>query len=120
MKIAIPIQIVKETPVMCTVFARAGKFLIYDSETQKSEFLDNPAKTAAGGAGIVAAQTLIDAHVDGVIVPQCGENAMNVLSAAGIPVFQNVSLNIPDNLKAFHSGTLLVLMNAHAGFHSHS
>jgi len=119
MKIALPIQFVNKVPVLCNVFARAEHFMIYDVENKQSVFLDNPAIDAPSGAGIQAAQALIDAHVDGVIVPQCGENALNVFFGAGIQVYQSVSLIVNENLKALHANLLHSLANGHSGFHSH-
>ena len=119
MKIALPVTFVKEVPVLCLVFARARQFMIFDVEKEQSVFLDNPAVSVSGGAGIVAAQTLIDAKVDAVIVPQCGENAMNVLFGAGIRLFQSVSLNVSENLKAFQANLLRPVEKTHPGFHSH-
>ena len=44
---------------MC-ILGRTPYFLIYDTDTQKSVFLDNSAAASTGGAGIKAAQMIAD------------------------------------------------------------
>lgn len=63
-----------------TRFGRAAFFLVVDSDTLKFSVIDNAARAASGGAGIVAAQSVIDQHVEAVIAGQLGPNALNVLS----------------------------------------
>ena len=48
--------------------------------------IPNPGAQAGGGAGISAAQAIIDAGTDAVITGNCGPNAIGVLSQSGIKV----------------------------------
>jgi len=60
MKIAIPVDEKSLESNVCVSFGRAPYFLIYDTETKESIFLDNGAAASTGGAGIKAAQTIVD------------------------------------------------------------
>ena len=54
-----------------------------------------------------------------VVVPQCGENAANVLKEAGLKIYKTVSKSVQENIDAFAEGKLSLLENIHAGFHNH-
>ena len=72
-------------------FGRCPYFVIYD--TTKEEVLNiymNKAQNASGGAGIQAAQSMIDNQVESVIAPQMGPNAWNVLQNAGIKIYRGI------------------------------
>ena len=64
MKIPIPVDEKDMGTNVCVSFGRTPYFLIYDTETKESTFLDNSAATSTGGAGIKAAQTLVDNKVN--------------------------------------------------------
>ncbi len=119
MKIAIPVNDKSENTEICISFGRTPYFLIYDNETQKSEYLDNGAAASQGGAGIKAAQMLADCGVKILITPSCGENAIGVLDAAEIGVYKSGSVSVSENIKAFDEGRLNKLSDIHAGFHRH-
>jgi len=72
---------------MCILWA-CSLFLIYDTETKESIFLDNGAAASTGGAGIKAAQTIVDNKVNALLTPRCGENAANVLKSADIKIYK--------------------------------
>jgi predicted Fe-Mo cluster-binding NifX family protein len=60
MKIAIPLEEKTLDTSVCASFGRAPFFLFYDTETKESIFVDNSAATSTGGAGIKAAQIIVD------------------------------------------------------------
>lgn len=93
-------------------FGRTAFFLIVDSETMKFEVIDNAATASAGGAGITAAQSVVDKGVEAVITGNVGPNAMNVLSAAEIAIYRGVSASIQDNVAEFNKGKLEKIDNA--------
>ena len=119
MKIAVPTEKKKLTADVCPSFGRAPYFLIYDSEAKTQEFIVNSAAEAQGGAGIKAAQTVVDAGAKAVIVPRCGKNAADVLIAAGIDLYTSIEANISENLNAYTASQLKPLSAIHPGFHSH-
>lgn len=119
MKVAIPVNDRSMNSSVCQSFGRTSFFLIYDSESKESSFLDNSAAASQGGAGIKAAQTVVDNKVNALITPRCGENAAEVLKAANIKLYKNINDSISDNLQAFIDGKLPILEEIHPGFHGH-
>ncbi len=117
MKIAIPVEDKKLETSVCQSFGRALYFLIYDTETKESIIIDNSATASQGGAGIKAAQTIIDNKVSVLLTPRCGENAAEVLNAAGIKIYKTRDASAMDNINAFIEGQLSLLEEIHPGFH---
>lgn len=117
MKIAIPVDEKDIGTNVCVSFGRTPCFLIYDTETKESTFLDNSAAASAGGAGIKAAQIIADNKVNALLTPRCGENAADVLKAADIKIFKTTTAPAKDNIDAFMAGKLSLLDEIHAGFH---
>lgn len=98
-------------------FGRAPYFLIYDAGTQESSFLQNSAAGNPGGAGIKAAQLIVDQQITALLTPRCGENAANILQSAGITLYQTIDASVEENINAFINGELLLLEDIHPGFH---
>lgn len=117
MKIVIPVEDKSTDTRISKVFGRAPYFLIYDKENKKEEFIENTACNSSGGAGIKAAQIVVDNKGDVLLTPQCGENAANVIKAAKIKIYKTENSSIEENLDKFNSGILLSLDNIHSGFH---
>lgn len=117
MKVAIPVDAQSLDGAVAENFGRAANFLFYDTETKSVDYLDNSAVMSAGGAGIKAAQAVVDAGAEALIAPRCGENAVKVLEAAGVKLYQSVGGTAQENLDAFAAGALEALANIHAGFH---
>ena len=112
MKIAIPLNENKKD--VCVSFGRAPYFLF--AENGKEEILDNPAAQAEGGAGIKAAQFVVDQGADTLITVRCGENAAQVFQAAEIKIYQSQGTGAKENLQALQAGKLAELTHFHAGF----
>ena len=119
MKIAIPVDEKTLESSVCASFGRTPYFLIYDVDTKESVFLDNSAAASTGGAGIKAAQTIVDNKANVLLTPRCGENAAEVLKSADIEIFKTTSASVKDNIDAFIDGKLSLLDEIHAGFHGH-
>lgn len=119
MKIAIPMDEKSLETTVCASFGRAPYFLIYNTETGESLFLDNSAAASQGGAGIKASQTLVDNSVNAVLTPRCGQNAEEVLSKAEVRIFKTISGTAQQNIDAFKADKLSVLNDIHPGFHGH-
>ncbi|MDD2212210.1 MAG: NifB/NifX family molybdenum-iron cluster-binding protein [Peptococcia bacterium] len=117
MKIAVPVDEKDLKSKVCVSFGRTPYFLIYNTETKESVFLENSAAASTGGAGIKAAQTIVDNGVSALLTPRCGENAADVLKAADIKIYKTKSVAINDNIEAFIDGKLPLLDEIHAGFH---
>lgn len=67
-------------------FGRCQYFLFVDTDTMRMEAVPNAARQAAGGAGIQAAQFVVDKGAQAVITGTVGPNADEVLKRANIPV----------------------------------
>lgn len=119
MKIAIPATTNNIDSEVCPSFGRTEFFLIYNTNDQSNFFLDNSAATSQGGAGIKAAQILVDEHVDVLITPRCGENAASVLLEANIAIYKAAGNNLKDNISACEQGKLEMLNEIHPGLHNH-
>lgn len=119
MKIAIPVDDVSMETNVCISFGRTPYFLIFDTETKDAQFLSNHAAASQGGAGIKAAQMIIDSHAEALLTPRCGENAAEVFNAANIKIYQTNGSQLKHNLQAFENGKLPLLHEIHAGFHNH-
>lgn len=98
-------------------FGRAEYFLIYNTETKNEAFIENKASKSPGGAGIVAAQTIVDNRVDVLITPQCGQNAADVLKQGNVKLYKSIKNTAEENIKAFNDGRLELLNKIHPGFH---
>lgn len=113
MKIAIPMDENKKD--VCVSFARAPFFLF--SENGQNDIVVNPAADAQGGAGIKAAQFLVDNGAEVLITVRCGQNANEVFEAAELAVYKSQGEDALENVKAFEEGKLEKLTHFHAGFH---
>ena len=74
MIIAVPVE--DNEVEICPSFGRTPLFYFYDTETETGEFVENEAMNAPGGAGIKAAQTVIDAKAE-VILDKLEDKAEN-------------------------------------------
>ena len=119
MKIAIPVDEKTLESNVCVSFGRTPYFLIYDVETKESIFIDNSAAASTGGAGIKAAQIIVDNKASALLTPRLGENAADVLKPAEIKIYKTITGSAKDNIDAFIAGKLSLLDEFHAGFHGH-
>lgn len=119
MKIIIPVENTNDETLVCLSFGRAPFFMIFDTETNDSQFIDNPAANSQGGAGIKAAQTIVDNKAEAVIAYQCGQNAADVLKAGGIKIYKAEMGLAKDNIAKYTENKLFVLTDIHPGFHNH-
>ncbi|MDI9481804.1 MAG: NifB/NifX family molybdenum-iron cluster-binding protein [Bacillota bacterium] len=117
MKIAIPVDEKSLQSNVCVSFGRTPYFLIYDTDTKKSVFVDNGAAVSTGGAGIKAAQMIVDSKVSILLTHRLGENAAEVIKAAEIKIYKTTTAAAQDNIEAFIAGKLPLLNEFHAGFH---
>lgn len=69
-------------------FGRAVGFIVYDSDAGECTFIDNFQNLEASqGAGIQAAQSIVDQGVEVLITGHCGPKAFKVLKSAGIKIY---------------------------------
>ena len=113
MKIAIPVDENKKD--VCVAFARAPYMMIW--ENGSFELLDNPAAQAQGGAGVKAAQFVVDSGADALVTVRCGENAAKLMQAAEIAIYKSEGSSAEENAKACAEQKLALLTHFHAGYH---
>jgi len=87
-------------------FGRCQYFVFVDSETMEHEAMPNPGIGASSGAGIQAAQTVVDKGAGVVITGQVGPNAIQTLGAANISIVTGASGTISDAIEQYKSGRL--------------
>jgi predicted Fe-Mo cluster-binding NifX family protein len=87
-------------------FGRCQYFVIVDPATMQFEALENSSAMAGGGAGVSAAQMIAGKGVEAVLTGNCGPNAYQVLSAAGIKVITGVAGKVQDAIQSYKSGKL--------------
>jgi predicted Fe-Mo cluster-binding NifX family protein len=85
-------------------FGRCQYFIIVDPQSMEFEALDNSNAMAAGGAGISTAQMIAGKGVEVVLTGNCGPNAYQTLSAAGLQVITGVAGRIRDAIEAYKAG----------------
>lgn len=94
------------------LFGRCPFHVFVDTETMASEAVPNQAASAAGGAGIQAAQDVINRGAAAVITGQVGPNAYQVLAAAGVPIHLFGGGTVRQAVEAFTNGRLGVASQA--------
>ncbi len=98
-------------------FGRCQHFVIVDPQSMQFEALDNSNAMAAGGAGISTAQMIASKEVEVVLTGNCGPNAYQTLSVAGIQVISGVSGKIKDAVEAYKTGGLQPSAQPRVGSH---
>lgn len=87
-------------------FGRCRYFVIVESDTLELEAIDNPAATAYHGAGIQAAQIVIDKGIEAVITGNIGPNAYQALSTTGIKIITGVQGTVKELVELYKKGEL--------------
>ena len=98
-------------------FGRCPYFVIVDSETMEFNAVSNESTNAAHGAGIQAAQTVINMGAKVVITGNVGPNAFKVLSATGLKIVTGASGSVREAVEKYKSGQLQDVNNPTVGGH---
>jgi len=88
-------------------FGRTRFFILYDLASGNWRAYDNNQNLqAAQGAGVQAAQRVVDLGAEAVITGHCGPKAFATLSAAEIAIYQEASGSVQNALDAYRAGSL--------------
>ena len=100
-------------------FGRCQYFVFIDSDTMAFEAMANEAIAAPGGAGIQAAQTVVNKGVDVLVSGNVGPNAFQVLSTAGVKIATGAYGTVQEAVEMYKAGRLseagISTVAAHAG-----
>jgi predicted Fe-Mo cluster-binding NifX family protein len=80
--------------------------------------VQNPAVSASGGAGVQAAQFVIERGAQAVVTGNVGPNAFNVFQAARVPVHLFGGGTVRQAVEAYKAGQLPVAGGANAPAHA--
>ncbi len=107
MRVAITVDSPNEDAPVAPIFGRCAYYAIYDTESDKIEFIPNASAMYPRGAGVQAAQQIISLGVQQVItggIP--GPNSSMILAQAGIGVISNFSGTVRDAVGAIKQGKI--------------
>ena len=89
-----------------TRFGRCANFIFVDPDTMKFETAPNPGAMASGGAGIQAAQFIVDHKAEIVLTGHVGPNAYDALNAGGVTVYTGISGTVKEAISQFQGKKL--------------
>jgi predicted Fe-Mo cluster-binding NifX family protein len=82
-------------------FGRCALFAVLDTETGSTDFVPNQGRSAASGAGIRAAQQLLDLGVSLLITGRVGPNAQEILDTGNVKVISWTSGTVGEAFQKF-------------------
>lgn len=87
-------------------FGRCQFFVIYDTESFRSEFVGNQNKDGMGGVGVQSGQLIADKGVEIVLTGNVGPNAFKTLQAANVKVVTGVAGQVREAINKYTKGEL--------------
>ena len=99
-------------------FGRCQYLIVADTDTMEFNGTENSNIMAGGGAGISTAQTVASLGAQVVLTGNCGPNAYQTLSAAGIQVITGISGSVKDAIEGFKAGKFKAISGPSTGAHS--
>jgi predicted Fe-Mo cluster-binding NifX family protein len=100
------------------VFGRCPTYVFVNTETMQFEAVPNPAMNQGGGAGIQAAQFVVERGAQAVLSGNLGPNAFDVLQAAGIPSYLVSEGTVRQAVEAFKAARLQPMGGANVAAHA--
>lgn len=109
MKIFIPTQKDSKKTFVAEQLGRAPFFYVYDTEDLKGDFVRNNYLNEAHGAGVKAAEYIINQNIDVVITPRVGEKALDLLLDSSVKIYKSNGKIIESVINDFLENKLEVL-----------
>jgi len=117
MKIAVSSEGTDLEAVASPVFGRCAAFVFVETETMAYEAVENPALASPSGAGIQAAQLVVERGARAVITGNVGPNAFAVFESAGVSVYPFTGGTVRQAVEAFKAGRLQPVAGASVPAH---
>jgi predicted Fe-Mo cluster-binding NifX family protein len=118
MKIAVTANGVDLDAPASPIFGRCTTYMLVDTETMQYEAIANPAVSAGGGAGVQAAQFIIERGAQAVVTGNVGPNAFGVFQAGAVPVYLFKEGTVQQAVEAFQEGRLTSTGDATVSSHT--
>jgi len=100
------------------IFGRCNYYLVFNVEDETFTIEENPAKSASGGAGIQAAQWIINQEAEAVVSGNLGPKAYDVLAAGKIAAYRHNGGTAQEIIKAYKEEKLECLLEPNVDAHS--
>ena len=100
------------------VFGRCSTYLFIHTESFEFAALPNPAANQGGGAGIQAAQFVVNQGARAVLSGNLGPNAFDVLQAANVPGYLVAEGTVRQAVVAYKAGRLQPMDQANVAAHA--
>ena len=93
-------------------FGRCPYFVVVDTETMQFTAIANPGGALGQGAGIQAAQAVVNAGADAVVAANFGPNAYQALTAGEVAIYAASDGTVRQTVEAIQRGELPPIGNA--------
>ncbi len=119
MKIAVCAQSDNTNATVDTRFGRAGAFAIFDTDSNQWTFAPNQQNLqAAQGAGIQAAQSILNTGAEVLLAANVGPKAVAALQTGSVDIYQvDASMTIQQAVADYTDGKLTQLTTANVEGH---
>jgi len=117
MKIAISSNGNNNESLLDMRFGRCEYFQIHDTENKEVKIIENKGAIASGGAGIAAANQLLDENVHVIITGSLGPNAFEIIEKAEIKAYKCDSISINAALDKYNGDELEEIKISGAAHH---
>ena len=98
-------------------FGRCRYFLIVDSENMEFNTISNESSTSFGGAGVKAAETVVNNGAEVLITGNIGPNAHRTLAAGNVKIYTGATGTVKDAIQSYKNGKLNETDNPNVGSH---
>ncbi len=99
-------------------FGRCPWFVLVETGDMSFEAVENANSALGGGAGIQSARMMEEKGVKAILTGNCGPNAHQVLSAAGIEVYVGCSGTVREAVERHRSGQMRPVSAPNVSSHS--
>jgi len=100
------------------LFGRCPMYIFIDTDDLSFQAVENPALSAPGGAGVQAAQFVLQQGAQAVVTGNVGPNAYQVFQSANIPIYLFEGGTVREAAEAFRTGQLTATQAATAREHA--